>query len=57
MTPISYFFKLKSTDDRILLIMCVAFTCMTLGHSAMRTASPGFMYGLAFLHLVRRPRV
>jgi hypothetical protein len=55
--PLVHYFKLSSTDSKILLIMCVVFTCVTMGHSAMRTAAPGFMYGVAFLQLIRRPRV
>lgn len=51
--PIKTFFQLKSTDDKILLILCVAFVFVTLGHAAMRTAAPGFIYGLAFINIVR----
>lgn len=53
--PIVTFFRLKSTDDRIILVMCTAFVFVTLGHAAMRTAAPGFIYGLAYIHLLRRP--
>ncbi len=53
--PIVTFLRLKSTDDRIILVMCTAFVFVTLGHAAMRTAAPGFIYGLAYLHLLRRP--
>ncbi|HMQ67498.1 MAG TPA: O-antigen ligase family protein [Ignavibacteria bacterium] len=54
--PIKYFFEQKSIDNKILLIMCLGFVFMTLGHAAMRTAAPGFVYGMAFLNIVRRPR-
>jgi hypothetical protein len=57
LAPISYFFKLKTTDNRILLVMCVAFTCVTLAHSAMRIAAPGFIYGMAYINFIRKPRV
>ncbi|MEO8665834.1 MAG: O-antigen ligase family protein [Ignavibacteria bacterium] len=53
LVPISTFFKLKSTDDKILLIMCTAFVFVTLGHAAMRTAAPSFIYGMAFIHIIR----
>lgn len=55
LVPVGAFFKTKSTDDRIILLMCVVFVFVTLGHAAMRTAAPGFVYGLAFIHLMRRP--
>jgi len=51
--PLKTFFKLKSTDDKILLILCVTFVLITLGHAAMRTATPGYIYGLAFINIVR----
>jgi hypothetical protein len=53
--PVMTFFRLKSTDDRIILVMCTAFIFVTLGHAAMRIAAPGFIYGLAYIHLMRRP--
>ncbi len=57
LVPASRFMKLKNTDDRVILIICVVFTCVTMGHAAMRIAAPGFVYGMAFLNLVRKPRV
>jgi len=54
--PIKTFFTLRSTDDKILLILCMGFVFVTLGHAAMRIAAPGFIYGLAFIHLVRTQR-
>ncbi|MEO6694250.1 MAG: O-antigen ligase family protein [Ignavibacteria bacterium] len=54
--PIKTFFQLRSTDDKIILILCVTFVFITLGHAAMRTAAPGFIYGLAFINIVR-PRI
>lgn len=51
--PVKTFFQLKSADDKIMLIMCVTFVFVTLGHAAMRTAAPGFIYGLAFINIVR----
>ena len=57
LVPVSYFFKLDSTDSKVLLIMCVSFTFVTMGHAAMRTAAPGFVYGMAFLTLIRKPTV
>jgi len=51
--PIKTFFLRKSTDDKILLILCTVFVFITLGHAAMRTAAPGFIYGLAFINIVR----
>jgi len=55
--PLQYFFGLKSIDDKILMIMCLGFVFVTLGHAAMRTAASGFVYGLAFLTIIRRPRI
>ncbi len=55
--PLQYFFGLKSIDDKILMIMCLSFVFVTLGHAAMRTAASGFVYGLAFLTIIRRPRI
>ncbi len=57
LVPVMTFFKIRSTDDRIILVMCTVFVFITLGHAAMRTAAPGFIYGLAFIHLLRRPPV
>ena len=54
--PIKYFFEQKSIDNKILLIMCLVFVFMTLGHAAMRTAAPGFVYGMGFLSVIRKPR-
>ncbi|MEZ4692121.1 MAG: O-antigen ligase family protein [Ignavibacteria bacterium] len=54
--PVKYFFEQKSIDNKILLIMCLGFVFMTLGHAAMRTAAPGFVYGMAFLNIIRKPR-
>jgi len=51
--PPKYFLMLKSSDNKILLILCVVFVYITLGHAAMRTAAPGFIYGMAFLNFVR----
>lgn len=53
LVPIKTFFQLKSTDDKILLILCVVFVFVTLGHAAMRTAAPGFIFGLAFVNIIR----
>ncbi len=55
--PLQYFFGLKSIDDKILMIMCLSFVFVTLGHAAMRTAASGFVYGLAFITIIRRPRI
>lgn len=52
--PVKTFFQLRSVDDKVLLIMCTVFVFISLGHSAMRTASPGFIYGLAYINLVRQ---
>jgi len=54
LVPIKVFFQLKSTDDKILLILCVVFVYVTLGHAAMRTAAPGFIFGLAFINIIRK---
>lgn len=51
--PVTNFFKMKSTNSRILLILCVVFALFTMGHAAMRLAAAGFMYGLGFINLVR----
>lgn len=51
--PVKTFFKMNSTDDKILLILCIAFVFVTLGHAAMRTAAPAFIYGLAFINIVK----
>lgn len=51
--PVNVFFNLKSPDNKVILIICVVFVFITLGHAAMRTAAPGFVYGLAFLNIVR----
>ena len=55
--PLQYFLGLRSIDDKILMIMCLGFVFVTLGHAAMRTAASGFVYGLAFLSIIRRPRI
>ncbi len=55
--PVQNFFNLKSIDDKIFMIMCLGFTYVTLGHAAMRIAAPGFVYGLAFISIIRKPRV
>lgn len=54
LVPVSYFFKIRSTDDRVMLIMCTVFVFVTLGHAAMRTAAPSFVYGMAFLTIIRK---
>lgn len=54
--PVSYFFKLKSSDEKILLILCTVFVFITLGHAAMRLAAPGFIYGLAYIAIYRKTR-
>ncbi len=54
--PMTFFFKSKSTNDRILIILCSVFVFITLGHAAMRIAATGFVYGIGFLNLVIRPR-
>lgn len=51
--PAKVFLRLKSSDNKIILILCVIFVFVTLGHAAMRTAAPGFIYGLAFINIVR----
>ncbi|MDQ3020527.1 MAG: O-antigen ligase family protein [Bacteroidota bacterium] len=51
--PALTFFESKSTNDRILLILCSVFVFVTLGHAAMRIAAAGFVYGIAFLNIVR----
>ena len=51
--PIKTFFQLRSTDDKILLILCAVFVFVTLAHAAMRTAAPGYIYGLAFINIAR----
>ena len=51
--PVVTFFKLKSTDDKILLILCTVFVFVTLAHAATRVAVPCFIYGLGFANLVR----
>lgn len=52
--PIKYFLETKSTDNRIMLILCITFVFFTMGHAAMRTAAPGFIYGMAFINIIRR---
>ena len=54
--PVSTFFKLKSSDEKILLILCTVFVFITLGHAAMRLAAPGFIYGLAYIAIYRKTR-
>lgn len=54
--PVSTFFKLKSGDEKILLILCSVFVFITLGHAAMRLAAPGFVYGLGFIYIFRKRR-
>ncbi len=51
--PVRNFFQSKSTDEKILLILCVIFVFITLGHAAMRTAAPAFIYGFAFIKIIR----
>jgi hypothetical protein len=51
--PVVIFLKLKSTDNKVILILCVVFVFVTLGHAAMRTAAPGYVYGLAFINIIR----
>lgn len=52
--PVKYFIKTKSVDNRIMLILCITFVFFTMGHAAMRTAAPGFIYGMAFINIIRR---
>lgn len=52
--PIKVFLNTKSTDNRIMMILCITFVFFTMGHAAMRTAAPGFVYGMAFINLIRR---
>lgn len=52
--PVQVFFKSNSTDNKILLILCVTFVFVTMGHAAMRTAAPGFIYGMAFINIIRK---
>lgn len=54
--PVKAFMGLKTIDDKILMIMCLSFVYVTLGHAAMRTAASGFVYGLAFITIIRKPR-
>lgn len=50
--PVKTYFSLKSTDNKILLVLCVVFVYVTLGHAATRLAIPGFIYGLGFINLI-----
>ncbi|MBS1517289.1 MAG: O-antigen ligase family protein [Bacteroidetes bacterium] len=52
--PVSTFFKMKSSDEKVLLILCCVFVFITLGHAAMRIAAPGFIYGLGFISIIRK---
>ena len=42
-------FFLLSKNRNLLMLPCVAFWFLTINHSAMRVALPGFMYGFALL--------
>ncbi|HMS64791.1 MAG TPA: O-antigen ligase family protein [Ignavibacteria bacterium] len=51
--PINYFFKLNNPDNKIILLLCTMFVFITMSHAAMRTAVPGFIYGLAYIFIIR----
>jgi O-Antigen ligase len=51
--PVVNFAKLNSIDDKILLILCVVFSLLTMAHAATRIAAPCFMYGFAYINLIR----
>jgi hypothetical protein len=49
--PIFLFFRKKSN---IFVLPMMAFWFLTINHSAMRVAAPGFIYGLGLINIVRR---
>lgn len=51
--PVNYFFKLSSPDNKIILLLCVMFVFVTMSHAAMRTCVPGYIYGLAYIFIIR----
>ena len=50
--PILHFFK-SSNYQRAFLISFYVFWFLTINHSAMRIAFPGFMYGLSLINITR----
>jgi hypothetical protein len=51
-SPVAHFFKI-SRDNRYFLAGFIVVSLFTMFHGAMRLAMPGFMYGLAFISLVK----
>ena len=47
--PLNYFQKNQNPQDRIICTICISLALLTMFHSAMRLAMPGFVYGLAFI--------
>lgn len=45
--PLSYFFHNRRPPDRLKFISLISVSLLTMGHSAMRLALPGFIYALA----------
>lgn len=51
--PLVYFFKLDGAVNKSLMICFLVLALITMLHSAMRIALPGFIYGLSFLKIRR----
>jgi hypothetical protein len=49
--PLAYFRKEKKYDNKVLFMVFMFYAFLTMAHSAMRMALPGFIYGLAFMDL------
>lgn len=51
--PIKRFFNSNNIVERILIISFIGFCFVFMTHAATRLAAPCFLYGLAFVHIIR----
>ncbi len=49
--PVRYYGKQKNPYSKMQFIAIISYSFLTMSHSAMRLALPGFLYGMAFLDL------
>jgi hypothetical protein len=49
--PIRYFRREKNYLNRVKFVALISYSFLTMSHSAMRLALPGFLYGMAFLDI------
>ncbi len=52
--PLTFFPKIKTTQSRIIFVIFMSYSLITIAHSAMRLALPGIIYGIAFISLYKK---